>query len=216
MRKPKKLPLEYPYPTRQIGYARVSTPDQDLRMQTAALERAGIRPEDIYTDKISGRKRKRPGLEAAIAACRPGDTLTVYKIDRLSRRARHLFAIADELTDAGIGLRSLQEAQYDTNTPMGKFMLGIFALLAELESDTTGARTMHGIEAKRARGETWGPERKLTDSQVQTAMRALKSGQTLSKLARRFKVTGTTLRTRILEANGGKKLWPDGPRARKR
>ncbi len=131
-----------------IGYARVSTLDQRLDLQQDALRAAGC--ERIFTDTASGAKTARPGLAAALEACRAGDILVVWKLDRLGRSLVHLVETVQALADDGIGLRSLQE-QLDTTTSGGKLIFHIFASLAEFERDLIRERTNAGLTAARAR-----------------------------------------------------------------
>jgi DNA invertase Pin-like site-specific DNA recombinase len=132
-----------------IGYARVSTLEQRLDLQQDALRDAGC--ERIFTDTVSGAKNERPGLTAALSACRAGDILVVWKLDRLGRSLAHLVETVQALAAGGIGLRSLQE-QLDTTTSGGKLIFHIFASLAEFERDLIRERTNAGLVAARARG----------------------------------------------------------------
>jgi len=149
-----------------IGYARVSTNEQNLDLQRDELYKAGC--EQIYTDQVSGTKARRPGLEQALSHLRPGDTLVVWRLDRLGRSLRHLIDTVTDLQDKGIGFKSLQES-IDTTTSGGKLVFHIFGALAEFEREIIKERTLAGLQAARARGRRGGPKRKLTDEQVQTA-----------------------------------------------
>jgi DNA invertase Pin-like site-specific DNA recombinase len=137
----------------QIGYARVSTTDQNLDLQQDALRAAGC--ERVFTDTASGAKADRPGLAAAIAACRAGDVLVVWKLDRLGRSLPHLVETVQMLADRQVGFRSLQE-QVDTTASGGKLIFHIFASLAEFERDLIRERTQAGLTAARARGRIGG------------------------------------------------------------
>jgi DNA invertase Pin-like site-specific DNA recombinase len=136
-----------------IGYARVSTQEQTLDLQTDALERAGC--EKIFTDTQSGAKAERPGLQAAMDHLRKGDTLVVWRLDRLGRTLKHLIVTITELSDNGIGFRSLQE-NIDTTTSGGKLIFHIFGALAEFEREVIRERTAAGLQAARARGRLGG------------------------------------------------------------
>ncbi len=136
-----------------IGYARVSTQDQTLDLQTDALNRAGC--EKIFTDTTSGAKAERPGLQAAMNHQRAGDTLVVWRLDRLGRTLKHLIATITELSGKGIGFKSLQE-NMDTTTSGGKLILHIFGALAEFEREVIRERTNAGLQAARARGRLGG------------------------------------------------------------
>jgi DNA invertase Pin-like site-specific DNA recombinase len=147
-----------------IGYARVSTEDQNLNMQRDALENAGC--EQIFTDRVSGTKARRPGLEQALSHLRAGDTLVVWRLDRLGRSLRHLIDTITDLQERGIGFKSLTES-IDTTTSGGRLVFNIFASLAEFEREIIRERTQAGLQAARARGKTGGRPRALTDKQVE-------------------------------------------------
>lgn len=136
-----------------IGYARVSTQDQTLDLQTDALKRAGC--EKIFTDMISGAKSVRPGLQEAMNHLRAGDTLVVWRLDRLGRTLKQLIATITDLSDKGIGFQSLQE-NMDTTTSGGKLIFHIFGALAEFEREVIKERTNAGLQAARARGRLGG------------------------------------------------------------
>ncbi|WP_077624959.1 recombinase family protein [Sediminibacillus massiliensis] len=137
----------------KIGYARVSTENQSLLLQEDALRKAGA--ERIYSEKESGGKWDRVELQRTLDVLRPGDTLIVYKLDRLARSTKQLIDIADQLKEGEIELVSLTE-QLDTRTPMGKAMFGMIGVMAELERDMIRERTTAGLEAARARGRRGG------------------------------------------------------------
>src|SRR5260221_5896798 len=136
-----------------IGYARVSTQDQTLDLQTDALKQAGC--EKLFTDMTSGAKSERPGLQDAMNQLRAGDTLVVWRLDRLGRTLKHLIATIAELSDKGIGFRSLQESM-DTTTSGGRLIFHIFGSLAEFEREVIKERTIAGLQAARARGRLGG------------------------------------------------------------
>jgi hypothetical protein len=145
-----------------IGYARVSTADQKLDLQNDALTKAGC--ERIFTDTAGGAGAERVGLEQALAFARKGDTIVVWKLDRLGRSLRHLVETLAALRDRGIGFRSLQES-IDTTTSGGKLVFHVFAALAEFERDLIRERTRAGLDAARARGKR-GPTIIGTESRV--------------------------------------------------
>jgi DNA invertase Pin-like site-specific DNA recombinase len=136
-----------------LGYARVSTTDQQPQLQVDALEKAGC--YRVFTETASGARSDRPVLEHVLDQLRPGDTLIVWKLDRLGRSLRHLVDTVTGLADRGIGFRSLQEA-IDTTTPGGKLVFHVFAALAEFERDLIRERTAAGLAAARARGRHGG------------------------------------------------------------
>lgn len=147
----------------QIGYARVSTLDQNLDLQIDALNQAGCKK--IFQEKITGTKLKREQLQNAIDYLRAGDVLVIWKLDRLGRSLKDLLLIVNELNQKEIGLKSLHE-NIDTTTPTGKLIFHIFASLAEFEKDVIKERTNAGLKAARARGRVGGRPKKLTDKQL--------------------------------------------------
>jgi DNA invertase Pin-like site-specific DNA recombinase len=151
----------------KIGYARVSTADQHLRMQEDALKSAGC--EEIYTDVISGVKSQRQGLDQAMGYLREGDTLVVWKLDRLGRSIQHLIQTITTLMDKKIGFKSLQE-NIDTSTSGGKLIFHIFSALAEFERDLIQERTQAGLKAARARGKMGGRPPLLDTRQINRMM----------------------------------------------
>ena len=157
-----------------IGYARVSTLEQNLDLQIDALQKAGC--DKIFTDKMSGAKT-RPGLDEALAFLRPGDVLVVWKLDRLGRRTVKLIQLIEELKVRGIGFKSLSNA-IDTTTPEGMFIYRISSSFAELERDLARERTMAGLTAARARGRSGGRPRKLNGKQADMAAAMLKDAHT--------------------------------------
>jgi DNA invertase Pin-like site-specific DNA recombinase len=141
-----------------IGYARVSTHEQNLDLQLDALKQAGC--ERTFQDQVSGAKADRPGLRKALEQLRPGDTLVVWRLDRLGRSLKHLIETVGQLEDQGIGFRSLQET-IDTTTSGGRLVFQIFGALAEFERNLIRERTLAGLAAARARGRKGGRPRSL-------------------------------------------------------
>jgi DNA invertase Pin-like site-specific DNA recombinase len=149
-----------------IGYARVSTTDQTLDLQKDALEKAGC--TKIFTDTASGAKAERIGLDEALDYARAGDTLVVWRLDRLGRSLRHLIETITGLANRGIGFKSITES-IDTTTSGGKLVFHIFGALAEFERDIIRERTQAGLNAARARGRKGGRPKALTPKKVQQA-----------------------------------------------
>ena len=181
-----------------IGYIRVSKSDgsQVLDLQRDALQAAGVSPDRVYQDLASGRKDDRPGLAACLKALQPGNTLVVWKLDRLGRDLKHLVNTVDELSQRGIGLKVLAGAgaQIDTTTANGKLVFGIFAALAEFETELIRERTRAGLAAARARGRLGGRPRKMTPEVLKMAMAAMADPRTQAgEVARRLGITTTTL-----------------------
>lgn len=183
-----------------IGYARVSTYDQNLDLQIQALKAAGC--ETIFRDHgVSGARRERPGLAKALAHVKEGDVIVVWKLDRLGRSLPHLVEIVDALRQIGVGFRSLQE-QIDTTSAGGRFYLHILAALAEFEREMISERTKAGMAAARRNGKHIGRPRKLTDVQVNEAQALIAAGsESRASVAAKFGVDVATLR-RALEAAG--------------
>lgn len=146
----------------KLGYARISKNDggQVLDAQLDQLREAGVDDAHIYTDKASGAKEDRPGLEAVLKAAREGDTIVVARLDRLGRSLRHLIDISEDLRGRGIGFKVISGAAagVDTSTPSGKMMFSMFAAFAEYERELIRERTLDGLKAARARGRKGGPQ----------------------------------------------------------
>jgi len=181
-----------------IGYMRVSKSDgsQSLDLQKDALSKAGINSEYIYEDLASGKKDYRPGLEACLKALQPGNTLVVWKLDRLGRNLKYLVDLIEDLKNNNIGFKVLtgQGANIDTTTSNGKLIFGIFAALAEFERDLIAERTKAGLEAARARGRKGGRPRKMTKQVLKMAMTAMSDRNSIaSKVAKDLNITPTTL-----------------------
>jgi len=154
-----------------VGYARVSTGEQNLDLQRDALKNAGC--EHLFHDEMSGAKAERPGLTQALQFLRAGDTLVVWRLDRLGRSLTDLIARMAELRERNIGFKSLHES-IDTTSPAGKLQFHIFSALAEFERDLIRERTMAGLRAARARGRFGGSKPKLTQEKVKMAASLMK------------------------------------------
>lgn len=177
-----------------IGYARVSKADgsQTTDLQRDALLSAGVDPEQLYEDKASGTKEDRPQLVACLKALRSGDTLIVWKLDRLGRDLRHLVNVVHDLTERGIGLKVLtgQGAAIDTTTASGKLVFGIFAALAEFERELISERTKAGLTSARARGRKGGRPYKMTPAKIRLAMASMgQPGTNVGDLCKELGVT---------------------------
>lgn len=180
-----------------IGYMRVSTTDQSTDLQRDALLVAGVSPEHIYSDKASGKRDERPGLDACLKALRAGDTLVVWKLDRLGRSLRHLVATVQDLVERGVGFKVLtgQGANIDTATASGKLVFGIFAALAEFERELISERTRAGLAAAKARGRKGGRKGKLSPTVIAGVRARLAADPILEKavLAKELGVHRATL-----------------------
>lgn len=174
-----------------IGYARVSTTDQDTALQLDSLNMAGC--ERVYQEAFSGAFRERPELLRCLDALREGDTLTVWRLDRLGRSLKDLVAIISDLETKGVGFRSVTEA-IDTTTAGGKLIFHIFAALAEFERSLIQERTKAGLQAARARGRKGGRPPKLSPTQAKKARAMLLDPSiTKTEVAKHFNVTRATL-----------------------
>jgi len=180
--------------TLRIGYARCSTDRQDLAAQRAGLVALGVAPDRIYTDHgLTGRTRARPGLDQALAAVRPGDTLVVTKLDRLARSVPDARDIADTLQARGVRL-ALGAAIHDPADPMGKMFFNILATFAEFESDLIRLRTREGMAVARAKGRLRGRRPKLSERRQRELRRMHDTGEySVSDLAEVFSVSRPTV-----------------------
>jgi DNA invertase Pin-like site-specific DNA recombinase len=175
-----------------LGYARVSTDDQDLTNQRAELHAAGC--TRIFAEKITGTRRDRPELARLLDHLRPGDVVTVTRLDRLARSTRDLLDIAERIQAAGAGLRSLAEPWADTTTPAGRMVLTVFAGIAEFERSLIIDRTRNGREAAKARGVKFGPRPTLTPAQIEHARELIdRDGRTVKEAAALLGVHRSTL-----------------------
>lgn len=163
-----------------IGYARISTADQDHALQRDALTAAGC--DKVFYETASGAQRDRPELARLLEYLRQGDTLAVWRLDRLGRSLPHLIEVTTSLAERGIGFRSLTEG-IDTTTTSGKLVFHIFAALAEFERELIRDRTMAGLAAAKAAGRTGGRRPKLTERQVATARQMNTDGETITAIA---------------------------------
>ena len=174
-----------------VGYARVSTQDQKPALQLDALKQADC--EKIFEEKASGAKRDRPELQALLDYVREGDTIVVWKLDRLARSLRQLIETVEDLESRGIGLRSLTES-IDTSSSGGRLIFHIFGALAEFERTVIRERTMAGLVAAKARGRVGGRPRALDDDDIAAAKAMLKQADITAKdVAKRLGVSVATL-----------------------
>lgn len=184
-----------------IGYARVSTLDQNLELQRDALEKAGC--ERVFEDHISGASSERPGWAKATTALREGDTLVVWRLDRLGRSLKHLIDTVNELHARGVGFKSLNE-NIDTTNPGGRLVFHIFGALAEFERELIRERTNAGLAAARARGRKGGRPRKLTAKQIASARTLLKDREhSVTGVAEMLGVSRNTLYRALREHGAG-------------
>ncbi len=185
-----------------IGYARVSTLEQDPDLQVRALKAAGC--AKIFEERASGAKSERPQLTAALSHLREGDTLCVWRLDRLGRNMRHLIETVETLKDQGVEFRSLTEG-IDTTTIGGELVFGIFSAFAQFERNLIRERTMAGLSAARVRGRKGGRPRALTDGDVRAAQAMLSDPDIrVTEVAERFGVHVSTLHAYLADARAAK------------
>lgn len=173
-----------------IGYARVSTIDQNLELQLSALNNTGC--EKIYEDHLSGTKVNRPGLDMALEVLRKNDTLVVWKLDRLGRTVKGLIDLVNLLHQKGIHFKSLTD-NVDTSTPSGRFFFHVMASLAQMERELLAERTKAGLAAAKAKGRIGGRKRKMTQSKIESAKQLLASGTLPKEVAYNLGVSVPTL-----------------------
>ncbi len=183
-----------------IGYARISTDDQNLALQHDALAAAGC--EKVYEDRISGARAERPGLALALEVARAGDTLVVWRLDRLGRSLKDLIALAEGLDKRGVGLKSLKEA-LDTTSSGGRLVFHMFGALAEFERDLIRERTRAGLTAARARGRLGGRPKRLTPEKRRLAVQLYRAREhSIAEICRLMGISKPTLYSYLAEAGG--------------
>jgi DNA invertase Pin-like site-specific DNA recombinase len=183
-----------------IGYARISTDDQNLALQHDALTAAGC--EKIYEDRISGARAERPGLTLALEVARAGDTLVVWRLDRLGRSLKDLIALAERLEQRKVGLKSLKEA-LDTASSGGRLIFHMFGALAEFERDLVRERTQAGLSAARARGRLGGRPKLLTPEKRRLAVQLYRAKEhSIAEICRLMGISKPTLYSYLAEADG--------------
>lgn len=173
-----------------IGYARISTVDQNLALQKEALEKAGC--ERIYEDEMSGTKDNRPGLNKALEMLRENDTLVVWKLDRLGRSVKSLIELVSDLNAKNINFKSLTDS-IDTSTPSGRFFFNVMASLAQMERELIVERTTAGLAIAKKKGKIGGRKRVMTDSKLASAKRLLETGVSPKDVAKDLGVSIATL-----------------------
>ena len=195
----------------KIGYARVSTVDQDLTAQRDALAGLGVEPKRVYVDHgITGTNRERPGLREALAACRRGDTLVVTKLDRLARSVPDARDIVVELTSGGVRL-NIGGLVHDPTDPIGRLLFTTLSMIAEFEADLARARTREGMAVARAKGRLRGKQPKLSPRQEAHLVELYRAGgHTIGELEELFPVTRSTIYRALARAGG-----PTAPTSRR-
>jgi len=180
---------------RVIGYARVSTNSQDLQLQVDSLRNNGVDAKLIFTDRLSGATSERPGLDACLEELRDGDTLLVWRLDRLGRSVRHLVTLIEELRERGVGFRSICDGAIDTTTASGELVFNIFSSLAQFERRLIAERTKAGLAAARARGRLGGrPRIRADDPRVVTAKALYRDrSMEIRDICRSLKISRATL-----------------------
>ena len=190
---------------RLLGYARVSTYDQDLSLQIDALEKHGIPKSQIFMDKLSGARCDRPGLGKCLDALQPGDILMVWRLDRLGRSMPHLITLVEDLRSRGVGFRSLNEGAIDTTSASGELIFNIFSALAQFERRLIQERTKAGLAAARARGRHGGRPRIDSEQAKVLAAKKLHGDKAISidDLCKTLKISRSTYyRYLAMDRNG--------------
>ena len=183
----------------RIGYARVSTLEQEMALQLDALRAAGC--DRIFEDRASGAKTDRPGLTQALAFVREGDVLVTWKLDRLARSLPHLIETVNQLEECGAGLQSLTEA-IDTTTPGGRLIFHVFGALAQFERDLIRERTRAGLFAAASRGRRGGRKPVVTADKLSRAKSLIGKGLTVREAASRLKIGKTALYDALAQKTG--------------
>ena len=176
------------------GYARVSTDDQELDLQIDDLKKAGCNEANIYSEKVSGAKSDRPALDACIASLKEGDTLLVWRLDRLGRSMPHLVTLVEELRERGVGFRSICDGVIDTTSASGELIFNIFSSLAQFERRLTQERTRAGLKAARARGKKGG-RKPLTADDPRVEMATMlheNKGLPITSICKQMQISRTT------------------------
>lgn len=177
---------------RLIGYARVSTAAQDEELQLAALRASGVAPRDTYTDHgVSGSKTSRPQLDAMLSHVEAGDTVVVWKLDRLGRNSGHVITVIDNLVKRGVNVRTLDGV--DTTTSTGKAMLGMLAVFAEMERGFIQERTKAGLAVAKTEGRTGGRPKALDSKKAKLAQRLYDDGEPVKEIAETLHVGVATI-----------------------
>jgi DNA invertase Pin-like site-specific DNA recombinase len=187
--KKSKLP---PVGPRLVGYARVSTEEQNLHMQVSALVNAGVHPENIHQEHVSAVAERRPKLRMALSDARHGDTFVVWKLDRLARDMSDLLRFMKHFEDHGVSFKSITEG-IDTTTPAGKLLLHVIGALAQFERDLVVERTKAGVKAHRERGGKIGQPAKIVGAKYAKGERMFKAGKSVVEVAAALGTTPTTV-----------------------
>jgi DNA invertase Pin-like site-specific DNA recombinase len=194
--KRKKLtPPPEPANPKLLGYARVSTREQTLDAQIAELKAAGVEDDYLWVEKVSGVASKRRMRDLCLTQAMRGDTIIVWRLDRLTRKIEEAYEIVGQLKARGIRFRSLKE-NFDLDTASGKFMFGVFALVAEFERNVTIERTNSGLKVARDRGSKFGAKPKLFGKREELAAELLGKGHTPTEVAKRMKVSRASIYNR--------------------
>jgi DNA invertase Pin-like site-specific DNA recombinase len=180
---------------RIVGYARVSKLEQNLDLQKDALEKAGVKKQLLFVDRVSGMKEERPGLAKCFERLQHGDVLVVWRLDRLGRSLPHLVSIIRELKDRGVGFRSIGDGNIDTTTASGDLVFNIFSSLAQFERSLLQERTLAGLKSARARGRLGGRPKLLKDSPKIKMAKKLHDDKSLSiaEICQTMKISKSTL-----------------------
>lgn len=204
MGKPKKPP-EYEEGPLLIGYARVSTEDQNLDLQIDALLKAGVPEGHVHSEHVSGAAKRRPALDLAIKDLRPGDTLIVWRLDRLARSMRDLYFRLDQIYEAGAGFKSLSE-NFDFSTAIGKLYLAIAGAFAEFERQLAIQRTKAGMQALKERGHMLGRAQEFTPAKQARVVKLVRGGMKVERAVKKVGVSKATFYGYYSVRRNGKRI----------
>jgi len=187
----------------KYGYARVSTRDQSLDLQNDALLAAGVAAENIYSDRITGSSKSRPGLDALLAEIQPGDQLTIWRLDRLGRSISHIVKLVEDFRERDIALKSVSDGIDTSSGTVGMLVLHVLAAVAEMEREVTRERVIAGLEASKRRGVISGRRPSLNSDRKALMATMLREGKTHAQIARAFDVSTRTVTRYVAQANEG-------------
>ncbi len=185
----------------KYGYARVSTRDQSLDLQNDALLAAGVAAENIYTDRISGSSKSRPGLDALLDTVEPGDSVVIWRLDRLGRSISHIVKLVEDFRERDIALKSVSDGIDTSSGTVGMLVLHVLAAVAEMEREVTRERVIAGLEASKRRGVISGRRPSLNSDRKSLLATMLREGKTHAQIARAFDISTRTVTRYVAQAN---------------
>ncbi len=187
----------------KFGYARVSTRDQSLDLQIDALAAAGVAADNIYSDRITGSAKSRPGLDALLGVLAPGDQLTIWRLDRLGRSISHIVKLVEDFRERDIALKSVSDGIDTSSGTVGMLVLHVLAAVSEMEREVTRERVIAGLEASKRRGIISGRRPSLNADRKSLMATMLREGKTHAQIARAFDISTRTVTRYVAQANEG-------------